>query len=149
MTKATSITAWFDGVCEPKNPGGHGAYGALVKVNGEVVMREGGYVGCGPQISNNVSEYAGVIAVMRCIQGIQGEGVIYGDSKLVVMQLTGQWKAKRGIYLPYYQEAEKLYRGLKGRIEIMWVGRDENGECDGLSKDVLRDKGIVFRLQRE
>src|ERR1035437_2653811 len=88
MTKAPepSITAWFDGVCEPMNPGGHGAYGALVKVNGNLVLREGAYVGSGPQISNNVAEYAGIIAVMRCIEGPQGEGVIYGDSKLAEMQ---------------------------------------------------------------
>ena len=28
------IEGWFDGVCEPKNPGGHAAWGALVKRDG-------------------------------------------------------------------------------------------------------------------
>jgi len=65
------------------------------------------------------------------------------------MQLTGQWKAKAGIYLPWYREAELVYRTLKNRIAVTWVGRDEHAQCDDLSKAVLRAKGIKFRLQPE
>ncbi len=45
------IEAYFDGVCEPCNPGGHVAYGAAVIVNGQTVLEEGKYVGGGKGMS--------------------------------------------------------------------------------------------------
>ena len=31
------IECWFDGACEPKNPGGYASYGVIVKVDGRKV----------------------------------------------------------------------------------------------------------------
>jgi ribonuclease HI len=143
------IEAWFDGVCEPWNPGGHGAYGAVVKVNGEVALREGGYVGVGPGMSNNVAEYAGVLRVLEFIAVQEGNAVVRGDSKLVIMQLTGEWKAKQGLYLETYRQAAAALAKLGSRVRLEWVGRDQNSECDDLSKQVLRERGVKFRLQPE
>lgn len=60
-----TLKCWFDGAAGPVNPGGHGAYGLLVKNRGVVVHQESRYIGHGPHISNNVSEYAGALAALK------------------------------------------------------------------------------------
>ena len=142
------IEAWFDGVTEPHNPGGHAAYGIVVQLDGQIVLSSGQYVGFGPAMSNNVAEYAGITAILEFIPTLPPQpGVIRGDSKLVIMQLSGQWKAKGGLYLPYFQRAKTLYEPLRLRIQLEWVPRKQNEACDHLSKKVLHDRGIQFRIQ--
>lgn len=137
------IEAYFDGVTEPVNPGGHGAYGVLVKMDGETILAEGVYVGHGPKISNNVCEYAGACAVFREIAKYPGHGAyVKGDSRLVVCQLLGLWEVHGGLYVPYYREALRLYDPLRARVKLDWVPRDRNSECDELSKGVLRKRGV-------
>jgi ribonuclease HI len=151
------LEAWFDGVCEPKNPGGHGAYGILVKMDGMIVKTGGGYVGHGQGISNNVSEYAGVGAVLDWILNERPPGgcvvIIRGDSKLVIKQLSGEWKIHGGYYEKWYRRAKQMLEVLNERIEgnvrFEWIPREKNGECDQYSKQILRDMGIRFRIQPE
>jgi ribonuclease HI len=141
------IDAWFDGCCEPHNPGGHAAYGALVKVDGEIVFSEGRYIGSGSEISNNVAEYQGVIAVLEQITGLHGQAVVRGDSQLVINQLKRKWKARKGLYLPSYEKAIVLADSLRSRVRFEWIPREQNNECDQLSKKPLLDRNIQFRLQ--
>jgi len=166
------IEAWFDGCCEPKNPGGHAAYGALVKIDGQTVFSEGKYVCGGPTASNNVAEYSGILALLRWIEANAGEEckqiTIRGDSKLVINHLAGKWntnctncgnplkrcfcgKKTPGLYFPYYEQARDLFAVLNRRhkIKLQWVPRDENSICDVLSKAVLKDRGVKFRIQPE
>src|SRR6266576_1071736 len=146
---------WWDACTEPVNPGGHGAWGCLVKVDGQVGHTASGYVGHGPDVSNNVSEYQGFISLVDWIlnQNMLGVTIIRGDSKLVIKQLSKEWKVKGGLYLPYYYKAVHLLTILKERTEnnvsLEWVPREKNSEADILSKDVLRRMGIKFRLQPE
>jgi len=48
-------------------------------------------------------------------EGIK-HGTIYGDSMLVIRQLSVKWKAREGAYLPFYHQAVKLRRELPGVI---------------------------------
>lgn len=149
------IECWFDGVCEPKNPGGHGAYGFLVKIDGREEKAAGGYVGCGAGISNNVAEYAGVCAVLDFLlyEKLSGPVIIRGDSKLVIMQLSGKWKVHGGHYVPMYRKAksmlEVLRERIQGNVKLVWIPRALNDECDRHSKAVLHRMGIRFRIQPE
>lgn len=144
------IKAWFDGCCEPRNPGGHAAFGAVIKKDGRQILRMSQYVGCGDGISNNVAEYAGVIAILEEVAKHPKESVlIHGDSKLVVEQLSFRWRARGGAYLPYYKKAVSLLMPMRARIKFQWISRDFNDECDELSKEVLRDMGVRFRIQPE
>ena len=143
------IEGWFDGCCEPKNPGGHAAWGAAVHVDGVSVYREGGYCGFGPKMSNNVAEYSAFCAVAKECMRHTGPIWIRGDSKLVVMQITGRWKIHGGFYVPFYQEAKALWASVRDRARLTWIPREENDICDVLSKKVLHDMGVVFRLQPE
>jgi len=147
------VEAFFDGVCEPVNPGGTAAYGILVKVDGKPIHSDGHLVVKGPEASNNVAEYAGFCAAVDWIlnQNLLGVTIIRGDSKLVIMQLQNLWKVNGGRYLPYYYKAKHLLAILRERTEnnvsLEWIPRDMNSECDTYSKDVLRRMGIKLRIQ--
>ena len=117
------IEAWFDGCCEPKNPGGHAAWGAAVDVDGVPVYRESGYCGFGKGMSNNVAEYSGFVAALT--EAIKHEGEIYirGDSRLVICHLDLKacrrlgyyktWNVNGGAYMPYYLKAKPLWTPSK------------------------------------
>jgi ribonuclease HI len=143
------VEGWFDGCCEPTNPGGHAAWGAVVQVDGKSVFRKGGYCGFGPKMSNNVAEYSAFCAVAQECLKYPGIVLIRGDSKLVVMQIGGKWKIHGGLYLPFYQDAKRLWEKLRERAKLQWIPREENSICDVLSKQVLKDLGVEFRIQRE
>jgi len=58
--------AWFDGACEPFNPGGTATCGAIVKSEeGTVLLEEGRLVRKGSGMSNNVAEYAAITRVFE------------------------------------------------------------------------------------
>lgn len=143
------IEAYFDGAVEPINPGGHGSYGVLIRENGKTLVAYGGYCGSGSSMSNNVAEYQGFISAAKELLYCPGPITIKGDSKLVVEQLNGRWRAKGGLYLPFYLEAKTLWGQLKDRAKLIWVPRELNYECDKLSKDVLKSKGVRLRIQPE
>lgn len=145
------IEAWFDGCCEPYNPGGHASFGVLIKWGGEVIVSESGYCGYGRGMSNNVAEFSGVIRILEYLTCRAEHATIRGDSKLVINLLRGKWQARKGLYIPYYRRAVELYKenGGKRKISLFWIPREENGECDVLSKKVLKDRGVTFRLQPE
>lgn len=143
------IEAYFDGCCEPRNPGGHAAWGALVKIEGKIVWQDGGYCGFGPAMSNNVAEYPGAMAALTEAAKYPGVIMLRGDSKLVIMQLKGKWKVNGGLYHPFYLKAKEVYDREKGRLKLQWIPRAQNDECDVLSKKVLKDMNVVFKIQPE
>jgi ribonuclease HI len=144
---------------EPVNPGGHAAWGALVRVDGTDVYRDGGYCGVGKGMSNNVAEYSGFLAALTEAVKYPGRLLIRGDSRLVICQLSpeaarvlgyrNKWKVNGGAYMPFYEKARPMYEANSTRITLRWVSRNENDICDVLSKQVLKDKGVVFRIQPE
>jgi ribonuclease HI len=144
-----TIEASFDGACEPVNPGGHAAWGVTVKVGDKVIAEESGYVGVGSKMSNNVAEYAGLLRVLEIVSGLDGPVVIRGDSKMVIMQMTGHWKMKGGLYMPYATVAKKAltHPRLIGRCRFEWASRHENELCDALSKREFMKRGIGLRIQ--
>jgi ribonuclease HI len=156
------IEAWFDGCCEPKNPGGHAAWGAVVHINGESVYRAGGYCGVGPTMSNNVAEYSGFLAALTEALKYEGQILVRGDSRLVICQLSiqpqhislkkipGKWMMRGGLYSKFFRQAEELLRKNAHRtIALEWIPREQNDICDVLSKKELHDRGVVFRIQPE
>jgi ribonuclease HI len=137
------IQAWFDGACEPSNPGGHASWGAIVEVHSETVFEQHGYVGFGPTMSNNVAEYSGCIAALAEIANHQGDAIIFGDSKLVIEQLNGNWRTKKGLYFPYYERAKTLLEAIRReRIHFQWIPREENTRADVLSRRALLERGV-------
>lgn len=100
-------------------------------------------------MSNNVAEYAGACAALTKAAEYPGVILLRGDSKLVIMQLQGKWKVNGGLYHPFYLKAKEVYDREKSRLKLQWIPRDQNDECDALSKQVLKDRSVAFKIQPE
>jgi len=127
------------GSMEPVNPGGTASFGVVVKDDtGTVLLREHGVVGTGSQMSSNLSEYGGVLRILKYLSSRPpGRVMIHGDSNLVINQLNGKWRIKKGLYLSNAIETKELLahlRGLGWQINFCWIPREQNEECDALSR---------------
>jgi ribonuclease HI len=144
--------AWFDGACEPVNPGGTAVSGAIVKAKeGTVLLEEGRLVGNGEGMSNNVAEYAAIIRVFEYLIPCPPSHVIVrGDSSLVINQLSGKWAARKGLYYSTCLEARELLCRLRssgGQVELHWIPRAQNEECDALSRGTLAEARVLREIQ--
>lgn len=126
---------YFDGSCFPKNPGGIAGYGwRLVDMNDNEVKTGSGEVCRGPGATNNIGEYGGVTNGLRFLKEHEWQGTlhIFGDSRLVICQLTGEYKVRKDTLIPYHQECMRLLENIQWKA--IWIPREQNVECDRLSK---------------
>lgn len=149
--KKQKIEVWYDGCCEPVNPGGNAAFGALIKIDGATVWTASRFIGAGQGMSNNVAEYSGMIGVLeRLIElGLHKENVhVRGDNMMTIQQMAGRWRAKKGLYIPYFLKCKAIVAQFR-RITFEWIPRESNAEADELSKQILIDRKVKFRIQPE
>lgn len=161
------LEVYIDGCCEP-NPGGTASYGVVVLRKEEatpihtqckgvlyrkediVVWEDSKVVGSGPGMSNNVAEYSGLIAFLEWFDKQPVEDVvIYSDSQLLINQMQGLWKVRKGLYIYYYQRALSIMvqnaNLWKDRIKFKWIPREDNTLADALSVKALAEVGIYRR----
>src|SRR6185312_973878 len=130
------------------NPG-RAAYGALVKNadTGEVLAEEGTTLGVA---SNNVAEYRGLIAGLTMAAEIAPDAAIEVrmDSKLVVEQMSGNWKIKHPDMRPLAMEANRL---APFGTTYTWVPRVQNQHADRLANEALDGlrSGVTVHLDEE
>lgn len=154
MQNLPIIQAWFDGCCEPINPGGNMGIGVkILNEAGQLMHEHSHFVAAGEDNSNNVAEYMGFEWILdKLLQDGHNEKciIIRGDSKMVIAQMYGvsgkKWKIKEGRYVPYANRCkEKLAKFVNVTCE--WIPRDQNFHADELSKKQLKQHGIVFEIQ--
>lgn len=149
-----NVVCYFDGCCEPRNPGGNMGMGACVYVDEKKVYEKSSYIAAHLSNTNNIAEYLAfeLVVDFLIVNNLTMENVVIkGDSMLVVNQMNGFWQMKKGAYLEhakrcYKKLAKSFWRMSKPRIE--WVGRDKNSFADELSKRELKNNGIEFKLQK-
>lgn len=142
-----TIVVCFDGACEPVNPGGTGGVGYLVYEGETLIKAESKVVGRGKFMSNNVAEYIALNMALIWIKdnvGLDRKIEVYGDSKLVVSQMNGEWKIKNGLYVNHARTCQLLLKQFS-HIELFWVSRDFNEKADQLSKNALQKAGVVIK----
>jgi ribonuclease HI len=144
-------TAWLDGACEPVNPGRTATSGAIIKdKEGTVPLEEGRLVGTGEGMSNNVAEYAAIIRVFEFpISSSPGHVIVHGDSNLVISQLSDKWAARKGLYYSTYLEARELLcrlRSLGWQVDLLWIPRTQNEECDALCRGAFVEAGVLREI---
>lgn len=143
------ITVWYDGACEPINPGGHAGYGFVIKEEEKILYSFSGYLSPGHNTSNNVAEYMGLISALEwLLRNGHGKDQVrfFGDNMMTVNQMNGRWKARKGIYIPFYRLAKGLGKRFKD-LFFTWIPREENGEADELSKAELVKRKVRFKIQ--
>ena len=146
-------TAYFDGCCEPVNPGGTASYGAVI-FRGDDRIWDCSRIffpakGRERETSNNVAEYSGFLAILEYFSenGLADQDItIFGDSKLVIEQCFGTWRIKKGHYKPLAIKAKQDVKKFP-RLKGYWIPREENEIADELSKAELIKAGVEFRIQ--
>ena len=136
-----TIIVYCDGLCEPRNPGGIATYGFVLHKDGIKLHEGNGIVGKGPTMSNNVAEYAALCKAFEFLKEeklTEKEIIIRADSRLLVNQMNGEWKVRRGLYLSKYDEAHNLQLCFTD-IKYEWVPRESNEEADALSRKAYRN----------
>lgn len=146
------IIGYFDGLCEPRNPGGIATFGFVIYLDNRKI--EGYGLAEKPfsiNSTNNVAEYSGLICLMETMLrlGISSP-IIKGDSQLVIKQMNGEYKVKAKRIIPLYEKAIELKKKLNATL--IWVPREENKEADRLSRVAyelvrrgkLRDIGCII-----
>ena len=110
------------------NPG-PAAYGCLVKdaQTNEVLFKEGKTLGV---TTNNVAEYSGLVAGLLAAHEIDPNAQIEVrmDSKLVVEQMSGNWKIKHENMKGLVEKARNAFP--QSQVKYVWVPREDNLEAD-------------------
>ncbi len=112
------------------NPG-PAAYGCLVKdaQTNEVLFKEGKTLGV---TTNNVAEYSGLVAALAAAHAIDPNAQIEVrmDSKLVVEQMSGNWKIKHENMKGLVEKARNAF--AQSQVKYVWVPREDNLAADTL-----------------
>ncbi|AKK03601.1 bifunctional RNase H/acid phosphatase [Corynebacterium epidermidicanis] len=112
------------------NPGIAGA-GAVVYDADRHILREIAYVV--GKASNNVAEYHGLVEGLSAAAELGAtEVAVFMDSKLVVEQMSGNWKIKHPDMKALATQAQRIARTFD-KVTYSWVPREKNKKADELS----------------
>ena len=145
----------FDGASRRRGRGGAGAAGWGAAVwdagsggSGAPVATCTGYLGEG--VSNNVSEYGGLLACLaRAVRTAReqrptGAVVFEGDSDLVLKQVRGQFACRAPSLWPTFESCRRYCRELERlgvAIHFRHIYREYNTVADALSNEAV-DGGL-------
>ncbi len=128
---------YFDGGSRG-NPGPAGYGFVLERPGGESLASDGDAIGVA---TNNVAEYRGLIAGMRCASELGVRQLkVFGDSKLVIEQMKGTWRVRAEGLRALHQEARTAARAFDA-ITFEHVRRGGNAEADRLANVAMDEAG--------
>ena len=150
---------YFDGSCEPVNPGGVVGYGWHISdphdnsdQTGPVLVGSGIAFSGGPSATNNVAEYLALIdalsgftcRVLALHHPIRPGGLkltVYGDSQVIINQMKGDWRVKGQNIKPVASVAMMQTTRLREynvEVEFEWVQRESNDLADHLAGEPMK-----------
>jgi len=156
MTSTAKI--YFDGLCEPKNPGGIPVYAFTISdpETGQFLAQEAGLAG-EPWTENATHNLAEYMAAIRAVEWLKEHTpvtnlIIYGDSQLVIRQLNKNYQVRSANILPLYDRLTRLLGGVEWKA--VWTPREKNRLADKLGNDFYKDycikhHGKVLPTMRE
>jgi ribonuclease HI len=124
------------------NPGVAGAGFVLWSAEGPRRRRvDAGTVYVGDSETNNVAEYSGAIALVEAALKHGATSLhVKGDSKLVIMQVTGRWKVKAPHLVPYRDRLRAAADRFPEGCRFTHVRRHLNKAADGMSNLAMDDR---------
>lgn len=127
------------------NPGPAGSGAVVIDADtGEILVELARFVGVA---TNNVAEYIALVTALEWIeQNRQGATVLVRmDSKLVIEQMSGNWKIKHPDMQQLAIQANRLVAGLHATFQ--WIPREQNSRADALANkamDEAEDSTVAF-----
>lgn len=133
---------FFDGACEPRNPGGVSTYGYILDWGGGFVDEGCGFICEGEGSTNNVAEWGALEAALTHLRdrGFCGSIEIYGDSALVIYQLTRRWACRKPHLEKSRDRCLALLNVVAEQWRAGWIPREENAAADKLSKRAYAER---------
>ena len=128
-------TLHFDGACRG-NPG-PSSFGCSISLNGKEIDTQCFFIG---HVTNNVAESSGALyGIRHCLSlGIR-DLTVYGDSLLVIKQVTKQWKINNKQLKKFVVEIQSLIPQFNS-IEFKHVKRHLNKRADELANIALNNR---------
>jgi ribonuclease HI len=133
-------TLYFDGACR-----GNGSETAVSGCGYIINDIHGSYKYLGHG-TNNTAEYSGLINGLKYIIEIIGTDHdinIYGDSKLVIEQMKGNWKVKHPVISILFKEAQELCKNFNS-VTFTHVDRSLNSKADKLANKSIDMKNTLL-----
>lgn len=130
---------YFDGASR-SNPG-PASYGVtLIDPNGKEIDTDKQFIG---NATNNVAEYMGAIAAVNiAIKHDIKKIIIFGDSNLVIKQITNEWKVKSDNLKQHFNNLKNVIsKQTWEHIEFKHVYRKHNKRADQLANEALDESG--------
>lgn len=130
------------------NPG-PAAYGAVIMdaATKQVIAQTAEFLGIA---TNNVAEYRGLLAGLMIVAELDpGASILVRlDSKLVVEQMSGNWKIKKPELLKIAIDARKAFE--PAQVVYQWIPRERNVAADALVNECLdaAAAGFESRIDR-
>lgn len=126
-------TLHFDGGSRDQKLAGSGFF---IKYNNKIIK---GYDYIGNKTSNQAEYYGLIRGLEEAIKNKITDLVVYGDSKLVISQMSNKWRIASPNLIEAHKIAKKLTEKFK-KIEFNWIPREENGDADILANMAMNLK---------
>lgn len=137
------LELYFDGLCEPRNPGGVACWGYVLRENDSdpqcvleshwrTVAGAHGVAREGPEATNNVAEWVALGKGLRYIlDNYHGcpHLTIYGDSQLVIRQLNQEWRCNKPHLQQYLTRCHEILSGLTLNWRALPIPKEDNQEA--------------------
>lgn len=124
---------YFDGASR-KNPGPASFGGVIYDESGEELDVYYQFIGTA---TNNVAEYCGLLAGLHRAKDLNIKELnVFGDSNLIIQQVTGKWKVKNDNLRAVYDQI-KTVEPFFTTISYQHVYRKDNKRADQLANIAL------------
>jgi len=135
MEKYETLNVYTDGGSRG-NPGPGAIAIVICDESGEVVKE---HCECIGRTTNNQAEYSAVIKALELSSRLCKELKLFSDSKLVVNQLSGDWKVRDEDLKPFFARVQELEMSFK-KVSYIHIRREKNKRADELVNEALDSK---------
>lgn len=146
------LNAFFDGACEPHNPGGHMGMGWFVvdTETGEMLKEWSSYIAAKKGNTNNVAEYTALLELLKWLyRNHKSDDItIKGDSMLAINQMNGKYRIRKGAYIDIARRCVEAKNHF-AKIAFEHVRREKNEHADMLSKHELKKRNIPVTIRKK
>lgn len=133
-------TLHFDGLCEPRNPGGWMVWAWTLED-----QQGTGYARPHHENTNNKAEWYALGCGLSGVQNrIETDGKpmrlnICGDSMLVIKQLNNEWRCNNAHLRACRDRCHSLLNNMRIDWEAWHIPRDQNSRADELGRQKFRE----------
>lgn len=132
------IKVYFDGACDNRSEAKYMGLGICAYKGSERLQAYDIALGAGAGTSNQ-AEYLALMEALKLAARLYinypKEGIVlYGDSELIVKQITGEYDCSSKLLKPLLKQAKDLWRKAYSVKDVIWIPRIQNKEADVLSK---------------